>query len=505
VKVMPMPAPPPATLADSLVQEEPRPAFNTEAYDHIVDNAFLAAAESPLSTFSIDVDTASYANVRRFLRDGRMPPKDAVRIEELLNYFRYDYPPAPADAPFSVTTEVGPCPWAAGHQLVLVGLQGRRLDPGRIPPRNLVFLVDVSGSMQDPRKLPLVKSALAMLAETLDEKDRVSIVVYAGASGLALPPTPGDRHGEIRATLGQLEAGGSTAGSEGIQLAYRVAAENFVAGGVNRVILATDGDFNVGVTSQGDLVRLIEEERGRGIFLSVLGFGMGNLKDSTMEKLADAGNGNYAYIDSLAEARKVLVTESAGTLVTIAKDVKVQVEFDPRRVEAYRLIGYENRLLADRDFNDDTKDAGDIGAGHAVTALYEVVARGTATSLRGVDPLKYQRPREAAASAPEGELMTVKLRYKEPDGQASRLLAVAVKDRPTGPSSNLALSAAVAGFGMVLRDSEHKGSLSYGQALELAREADRLRPDEYRRELATLVERAERLAQGSPRRDASGG
>ena len=457
-----------------------------EAYDRIVDNAFLAVSESPLSTFSIDVDTASYANVRRFLRGGHLPPKDAVRIEELLNYFTYDYRPPDDAAPFSVTTEVGACPWAAGHELVLVGLQGRRLAAGQTPPRNLVFLVDVSGSMQDPAKLPLVKSALAMLADGLTERDRVSIVVYAGASGLALPATPGDRKGEIRAALGELEAGGSTAGSEGIRLAYEVAAENFVAGGVNRVVLATDGDFNVGVTSVGELVRLIEEKRRSGIFLSVLGFGMGNLKDATMEKLADSGNGNYAYIDSLAEARKVLVEEAAGTLVTIAKDVKVQVEFDPRRVEAYRLIGYENRVLADRDFNDDAKDAGEIGAGHSVTALYEVVPRATSTE------------------PPADELLTVKLRYKDPDADRSRLLTVAVKDRDTGPSANLTLSAAVAGFGMLLRDSEHKGTLGYAQALELAREAGRQHPDGYRSELATLVELAEGLSKDAPRREATG-
>jgi Ca-activated chloride channel family protein len=470
--------------------------FNTEAYDHIADNAFLVVADSPLSTFSIDVDTASYANVRRFLRMGSLPPKDAVRIEEMLNYFTYDYPAPRDQAPFSVTTEVGPCPWAEGHELVLIGLQGRRLAEGQLPPRNLVFLVDVSGSMNDPAKLPLVKAGLSMLADTLTARDRVSIVVYAGASGLVLPPTAGDHAGEIRAALSELEAGGSTAGGAGIVLAYEVAARNFVAGGVNRVILATDGDFNVGITSPGDLVRLIEEKRRSGVFLSVLGFGTGNLKDSTMEKLADSGNGNYAYIDSLAEARKVLVQQAGGTLVTIAKDVKIQVEFDPRRVAAYRLIGYENRVLTARDFNDDAKDAGEIGAGHSVTALYEVVPAGQRIDLPGVDPLKYQGPRTAPAAAPEDELMTVKLRYKEPDGERSRLLAVAVKDAAMGPSPNLTLSTAVAGFGMLLRDSEHKGSLTYEQVLALAREARGEDAGGYRSELVKLVELAQGLSRG---------
>ena len=470
------------------------PPMNTEAYDRIVDNAFLAVATSPLSTFSIDVDTASYANVRRFLTGGRLPPKDAVRVEELINYFRFDYPQPDGDAPFAITTSVAACPWAPAHQLVHIGLQARTLAQDQLPPRNLVFLIDVSGSMYDPAKLPLVKQALGLLIDQLTERDRVSIVVYAGASGLALPPTSGDRKGEIRSVVSQLEAGGSTAGGAGIQLAYRVAAESFLEGGVNRVILATDGDFNVGVTSQGELSRLIEEKRKSGVSLSVLGFGMGNLKDSTMEMLADKGNGNYAYIDSLDEARKVLVSEAGGTLVTVAKDVKLQVEFNPAAVSAYRLIGYENRILADVDFNDDTKDAGDMGAGHSVTALYEVVPTGAAHDARGVDPLKYQEPRRVAAAAASGELMTVKARYKAPDGDTSRLVAVTVKGSGGTESADLRFAAAVAGFGMLLRDSEYKGSASFAQVLELARGAQGADPGGYRAEFVRLVETAQQLA-----------
>jgi Ca-activated chloride channel family protein len=466
--------------------------FNTEAYDLIVDNAFLAASANPLSTFSIDVDTASYANVRRFLRRGQLPPKDAVRIEELVNYFHYDYVQPQGEAPFSVSTELAPCPWQPKHRLALVGLQGRELEEKALPPRNLVFLLDVSGSMNEPDKLPLLQQSLGLLVEQLRPQDRVAIVVYAGASGLVLPPTSGEHKETIRQALDSLSAGGSTAGGAGIQLAYRVAADSFISGGINRVILATDGDFNVGVTNQGDLVRLIEEKRKTGVFLSVLGFGSGNLKDSTMEKLADSGNGNYSYIDSMAEGRKVLVAEAGATLVTIAKDVKIQVEFNPARVAAYRLIGYENRALRPEDFKDDRKDAGEIGSGHSVTALYEVVPAGVAIELPGIDPLKYQKP--AAASGGHGEeLMTVKLRYKQPDGDRSRLLAVAVKDQAAAPSANLCFSAAVAEFGMLLRDSEHKGQASWDQVLELAGEGSGDDRDGYRAEFVHLVRAAEGL------------
>jgi Ca-activated chloride channel family protein len=506
--VMPAPAAPPPTMAEfapryrlngferkdrGLTRETLAP-MNTEAYHRIVDNAFLAVADAPLSTFSIDVDTASYANVRRFLRDRQLPPKDAVRIEELINYFRFDYP-APEDGlPFSVTGHVAACPWNQDHKLVLLGLQARRLAEGQIPPRNLVFLLDVSGSMNDPRKLPLLKAAMGLLVDQLTEQDRVSIVVYAGASGLVLPPTSGERKGDIRAALAGLEAGGSTAGGAGIELAYRVAQETFIEGGVNRVVLATDGDFNVGITSHGDLSRLIEEKRNSGVSLSVLGFGMGNLKDSTMEMLADKGNGNYAYVDTLEEARKVLVTEAGSTLVTVAKDVKLQVEFNPAAVASYRLIGYENRVLADTDFNDDAKDAGDMGAGHSVTALYEVVPAGARSGARRVDPLKYQEARRTSAAAAGDELMTVKVRYKAPEGDTSQLFAMAIKDAARTESGDVRFAAAVAEFGMLLRDSEHKGTASFASVLELAREGQGHDPGGYRAEFIRLVEAAQALA-----------
>jgi Ca-activated chloride channel family protein len=470
------------------------PEMNTEAYDRITDNAFLSALTSPLSTFSVDVDTASYANVRRFLDRNQLPPKDAVRIEELVNYFRFAYPDPQGDEPFAVSSEVAACPWNARHRLIQIGLQARRLPPGETPPRNLVFLLDVLGSMATPEKLPLVKSAMDLLVEQLTENDRVSIVVYAGAAGLVLPPTSGDKKAQIKDAIDRLEAGGSTAGGAGIQLAYATASQAFIDGGVNRVILATDGDFNVGITSRGDLDRLIEEKRESGVFLSVLGFGMGNYKDSTMEALAAKGDGNYAYIDSLGEARKVLVEESGGTLVTVAKDVKIQVEFNPHTVAAYRLVGYENRVLRDTDFNDDRKDAGDVGAGHSVTALYEVVPAGQDVALPGVDPLKYQEARRPAAAAGSGELLTLKLRYKQPEGGASRLLTTLVKDEGREPSANLRFAAAVASFGMLLRDSEHKGTATWAQAAALARGAAGDDPDGHRAEFLGLVERAQRLS-----------
>jgi Ca-activated chloride channel family protein len=470
--------------------------FNREAYDHIAENPFLAVAVNPLSTFSIDVDTASYANVRRFLTSGQLPPKDAVRIEELVNYFRYDYPEPEGDAPFSISTEVGRCPWKPEHRLALIGLRGRSLDEESLPPRNLTFLLDVSGSMNSPDKLPLLKRAMGVLVDTLREEDRVAIVVYAGASGLVLPPTSGAAKGEIRAALDALRAGGSTAGGAGIELAYRVASENYVEGGINRVILATDGDFNVGISSEGDLVRLIEQKRESGVFLSVLGFGQGNLQDAKMEKLADHGNGNYSYIDSFREARKVLGTESGGTLVTIAKDVKIQVEFNPVRVKAYRLIGYENRALRAEDFADDRKDAGEIGAGHTVTALYELVPVGVDMELPAVDPLRYQRPAAVSSGSGAEELLTVKLRHKEPTGTRSRLTSVAVADVVTDveASANLRFSAAVAAFGMLLRDSGHKGSASWAQVIDLARGAIGPDPEGHRAEFLALARNAQTLA-----------
>ena len=473
--------------------------FNTEAYDHLDENPFRRVTVDPLSTFSIDVDTASYANVRRFLNGGSLPPAGAVRIEELINYFRFEYPQPASGQPFSVTTELAECPWNPKHRLALIGLQGRDLPADNIPPRNLVFLLDVSGSMMSPDKLPLVRNALRMLADTLTARDRVAIVVYAGASGLVLPSTPGDQKARIDRAIAELEAGGSTNGAQGIQLAYRVARENFIRGGVNRVILATDGDFNVGVTSQDELVRLIEEERSSGVFLSVLGVGTGNLKDSTMEKLADKGNGNYAYLDSLHEARKVLVREAGGTLVTIAKDVKIQVEFNPKAVAGYRLIGYENRMLRHEDFNDDKKDAGEIGAGHSVTALYEIVPAGVAMEGPDVDPLKYQTPSASSARTGSDELLTVKLRYKAPDGDDSRLISTTVKSRREALTANLGFASAVAEVGMLLRSSKNAGSASYSTAVARARKFRGDDPDGYRAEFIRLVE----LASGLQRLDAT--
>jgi Ca-activated chloride channel family protein len=441
--------------------------FNTEAYDRITDNDWTEVTRKPLSTFSTDVDTASYANVRRFLNQGQAPPKDAVRVEELINYFSFDYPEPRDGNPIAVTTAMGDCPWNVSHRLALVGVQARRIDASHIPPRNLVFLIDVSGSMYDQHKLPLVKASLAMLAPNLTDKDRVAIVVYAGNTGLVLPSTSGGDTSAILDALHRLEAGGSTNGGQGLLLAYKVAQDHFITGGVNRVILATDGDFNVGVTDQGSLLRLIEEKRQSGVALSVLGFGMGNVKDSTMEKLADAGNGNYSYIDSLDEAQKVLVEQAGGTLVTVAKDVKIQVEFNPRAVAAYRLIGYENRLLKDQDFNDDKKDAGDMGAGHTVTALYELIPAGQPIETAMIDPLKYQQPGSLSSAAVRDEAMTVKIRYKQPDGEKSALMTIAVAGTTT-PSPEMGFAASVAEFGMLLRDSTFKGSSSFGEALALA-------------------------------------
>ncbi len=470
---------------------------NTEAYSHIDENPFLEIARAPLSTFSIDVDTASYSNTRRFLKDGQLPPKDAVRIEELINYFSYDYPQPVGDAPFSVTAEISEAPWNPSHRLVAIGLQGKRIPMENMPPANLVFLLDVSGSMNEARKLPLVKSAMKMLAEQLTARDRVAMVVYAGSSGLVLPSTSGDRKGEILAAIDRLDAGGSTNGGEGIQLAYKIAQENFIKNGVNRVILATDGDFNVGVTSEGELVRLIEEKRQSGVFLSVLGFGTGNVKDSTMEKLADKGNGNYAYIDSLGEARKVLGEQIGGTLFTIAKDVKIQVEFNPKQAAAYRLIGYENRLLRDQDFNDDTKDAGEIGAGHTVTALYEVIPFGQKYENPGVDQLKYQQPAQPSEMANSNELMTVKLRYKPPTQDQSKLVSVSLADskgKLANASANFKFASAVAAFGMLLRDSKYKADATYNEVLELARASAGADPQGYRSEFIQLVEMARTLS-----------
>jgi Ca-activated chloride channel family protein len=490
----PLPAAPAiAGRADSYFGFRTGPAFNTEAYDRIDENQFHRVADDPLSTFSIDVDTASYANVRRFLNQGTLPPADAVRIEELINYFHFNYKDPAADAPFAVTTEVSACPWNPRHRLALIGLQAPRLAQERTPPRNLVFLLDVSGSMSDPDKLPLVKTAMRMLVDTLSAEDRVAIVVYAGASGLVLPSTPGSRKADIQHAIAELRPGGSTNGAAGIQLAYQVANDGFIKNGINRVILATDGDFNVGVTNQSDLVRLIERERESGIFLSVLGVGTGNLKDSTMEKLADRGNGNYSYLDSLHEARRVLIAEAGATLVTVAKDVKIQIEFNPRTVGAYKLIGYENRILQHQDFNNDKKDAGEIGAGHTVTALYEIVPPGEPLPGGNVDPLKYQDSTKPTTAARSDELMTVKLRFKKPDGDTSQLMTRAVPDRVSELTANLGFASAVAEFGMLLRNSEYRGQATWSSAQDLARRHRGEDPDGYRAEFVRLIDLAAAL------------
>ena len=470
--------------------------FNTEEYRHIAENSWRAPGRTPLSTFSIDVDAGSYTNVRRFLSEGRLPPVDAVRIEEMINYFRYDYREPSGEHPFSVTTEVTDAPWNPGHKLALIGLQGRRIPVASLPPSNLVFLIDVSGSMHDPRKLPLVKSAFRLLVNQLRPEDRVAIAVYAGAAGLVLPSTPGNRKDRILDAIERLQAGGSTAGAAGIRLAYQTAKEHFLREGNNRVILATDGDFNVGVSSEGELIRLIEDERRHGIFLTVLGFGTGNLKDAKMEQLADKGNGHYAYVDNLLEARKVLVQEMGATLVTIAKDVKLQVEFNPETVQAYRLIGYENRLLADEDFNDDAKDAGDMGAGHSVTALYELVPVGAPLDVKvgTVDPLRYQAPRNGGRTRDAQEdWFTVKLRYKAPESAQSRLLDRVVRGETRAPSENIRWASAVAGVGMLLRDSEHKGQATWRSMLALARGARGEDVEGYRGEFVRLAEMAQEL------------
>jgi Ca-activated chloride channel homolog len=472
------------------------PQFDEEAYAALADSSFARVVDSPLSTFSIDVDTASYANVRRFLAQGQLPPPGAVRIEELINYFPYAYPDPTGDEPFSVTTEVSTAPWNPKHRLLHVGVQGRRLAVSQLPPRNLVFLIDVSGSMESSNKLPLLKRSLATLSQTLTERDRVAMVVYAGASGLVLPPTSGDQKAQISAALDRLEAGGSTNGGAGIELAYSIARGLARPGATTRVVLATDGDFNVGLTSEDALVRLIEERRRTGVFLSVLGFGMGNYKDSTLEALADKGNGNYAYVDSLAEARKVLVAEGGATLVTLAQDVKLQLEFNPASVASYRLIGYENRRLEARDFNDDQKDAGELGAGHGVTALYELIPPGLADQKSGVDATKYQSVR-APVPGHAGELCTIKLRYKQPGGDQSRKIERVVRDSDmalAATSPAFRFSAAVATFGMTLRGSPDRGSSSFALARELAQGAIGQDTDGYQREFVGLVDAASALA-----------
>jgi Ca-activated chloride channel homolog len=479
-------------------------AHNTETYDHQEDRGFRLTNDDPRSTFSVDVDTASYANIRRFLQDSQLPPEGAVRIEEMVNYFRYDYPQPTGSAPFRVTVDTAEAPWAPAHRLVRIGLQGKTIPDSERPRANLVFLIDVSGSMAFPNKLPLLKTSLTKLLGTLRGDDQVAIVVYAGASGLVLPSTPVRNGQALRDALERLEAGGSTNGGEGIQLAYDVARQEFIRGGVNRVILATDGDFNVGISNQSDLVTLIQDKAKSGVFLTVLGFGMGNYKDSTLEKIADKGNGQYAYIDSEQEAHKVLVREVGGTLFTIAKDVKIQVEFNPLEARAWRLIGYENRVLAHQDFNDDKKDAGDVGAGHQVTALYEVVPAGSDEPLPGVGPLTYQQPTNPSPRAHEGELLSVKLRHKHPDGDKSVEMNLPVRDAGrtlTEAPSDFRFAASVAGFGMILRNSPYKGNLTIQHVLSLGEDGATLR-DPYgdRQAFLSMVRQAEPLLNPQARR-----
>jgi Ca-activated chloride channel family protein len=465
--------------------------FNTEGYASVNENGYKNVKNNPLSTFSIDVDNASYSNIRRFINSGSLPPADAVRIEEMINYFKYDYPDPKGEHPFSVHAELAICPWNRNHQLLQVGLRGKSIDKTSLPASNLVFLIDVSGSMSSPNKLSLLKSAFGLLVNELRPQDHVAIVVYAGAAGLVLESTPGNRKEVIMSAIDNLEAGGSTAGGAGLKLAYREAEKNFVKGGNNRIILATDGDFNVGESSNGGMERLVEEKRDLGVFMTVLGFGMGNYKDDKMEIIADKGNGNYSYIDNLQEARRVLVREFGGTLFTIAKDVKFQLEFNPSKVESYRLIGYENRLLNDEDFNDDTKDAGEMGSGHMVTALYEIVPSGSGERGPSIDPLKYQSNRRIQEEDLSNELLTIKVRYKKPDGSTSMLLEKPVKnyaEEIEDVSDNLKFAAAVAEFGMILRESEFKGTSTLEGAAKLARASKGEDEDGYRSEMIRLIE-----------------
>ncbi len=479
----------------------PNGYFDGESYDVINENKFLSVSNEPLSTFSIDVDAAGYSNVRRFLNNGQLPPANAVRIEEMVNYFKYEYPQPAGKDPFSINTEISDAPWNKDHKLVMIGLQGKKIPMENLPASNLVFLIDVSGSMQGPERLGLVKASMKMLVEQLREQDKVAIVVYAGAAGLVLPSTSGEEKETILEAIEKLEAGGSTAGGAGIKLAYKTARNYFIKGGNNRVILCTDGDFNVGASSDQDMETLIEQERKSGVFLTVLGYGMGNYQDAKMQKLADKGNGNHAYIDGITEAKKVLVNEFGGTLFTIAKDVKLQIEFNPAKVQAYRLIGYENRMLAKEDFNNDKKDAGELGSGHTVTALYEVIPVGVKSSFFGsVDPLKYQAPKEESTkNVVTDEILTVKFRYKAPDGEVSKLIEHPVLDQSVPiakTSENFRFAASVAQFGLLLRNSEFKSAASFDNVLNLARKAKNHDEEGYRAEFVRLVESARLLSKG---------
>ena len=479
-------------VSEDLVDETNTEDFNTESYDRIYENQFYTVMDEPLSTFSIDVDNASYANIRRFLENGQLPPKDAVRIEEMVNYFDYNYDQPRGKHPFAFETEVATCPWNTEHQLVHIGIQGKMIDYDELKPSNLVFLIDASGSMSDRNKLPLLKQSLELLLEELGDEDHVAIVTYAGSAGLVLPSTPARQKYKILEALDRVNAGGSTAGGEGIQLAYDVAKRNLIEGGNNRVILATDGDFNVGMSSTGELIRLIEDKRKDDIYLTICGFGMENYKDSQMEQISNAGNGNYFYIDNKEEARKVFVTEMRANMFTIARDVKIQVEFNPQNVLSYRLIGFENRVMENQDFDNDLKDAGELGAGHTVTALYEIVPAHKAGAP--IQNLKYQK--RTVVEGAKSELMTLKFRYKPIDNDRSNLISTFINasenefDRSSG---NFKFSAAVAGFGMLLRDSQYKGDLTYEQVLDMAEKSIGRDERGYRAEFIELVEWAEEL------------
>lgn len=473
----------------------PQRTSDNEDYAEISENGFLTVNNKPLSTFSIDVDAASYSNMRRFITSNQKPPKDAVRIEEMINYFNYDYEAPKGNDPFSVNTEISKAPWNTKHQLVHIGLQGKKIATKNLPASNLVFLIDVSGSMSSSNKLPLLKAGYKLLVQQLRAQDRVAIVVYAGAAGVVLPSTPGDRKEKIIDALDKLQAGGSTAGGAGINLAYKIAQQNFKKEGNNRIILATDGDFNVGASSNESMEDLIEKKREQGVFLTVLGLGMGNYKDSKMEILADKGNGNYAYIDNILEAKKVLVNEFGGTLFTIAKDVKLQIEFNPNLVQAYRLIGYENRALKDEDFNNDKKDAGELGSGHTVTALYEIIPVGVKSEFTDVDPLKYQKKEQVVVSNNTSEIMNVKLRYKQPDGTTSQLIEHPITNKEVkSTSNNFRWSASVAAFGFLLRDSEFKGTANVEEVIKMAKSAKGADENGYRAEFIRLAESYQLMA-----------
>lgn len=481
-------------MEEEIIEPEPVP-HNTEEYDIIRENEFKSALQNPLSTFSIDVDAASYSNLRRHLEYG-MPPVDAVRIEEMINYFSYDYPQPDGTRPFSLITEISEAPWNREHQLVHIGLQGKELDYEDLKNSNLVFLIDASGSMSDRNKLPLLKSAFNILLDQLGSNDRVAVVAYAGAAGLVLPSTPAGEKEKIRKALNKLEAGGSTAGGQGIELAYKVAKENLIVGGNNRVILATDGDFNIGKSSTADLVRLIEEKRKDDIYLTICGLGMGNYKDGRMEQISNAGNGNYFYIDNIREANKVFGREMRANMFTIAKDVKIQVEFNPARVKAYRLIGYENRRLQNEDFDDDTKDAGELGAGHTVTALYEIIPADSEENVSTSGELKYQDSKLSEQAKNSKDLLNLKLRYKPIGSEQSLLIEKAVQDK-TGKlektSDDFRFSAAVAGFGLLLRKSKFKGDATYESIVEMAQAALGADPEGDRAEFVQLVKQARLL------------